>query len=66
VGTVRGLHHAYGPIPSVGRTSMSERGHRVCSTQAIRLSQTIVAPLKYVYDGCTDYRSDDLVRSFES
>jgi hypothetical protein len=38
---------------------MPERGHRVYSTQRIRLSKNIEAPLKYVYDWCTDYRSDD-------
>jgi len=38
---------------------MPQRGHRVYATQRLRLSKSIEAPLKYVYDWCTDYRSDD-------
>jgi len=38
---------------------MPERGHRIYSTQRIRLSKEIAAPLRFVYDWCTDYRSDD-------
>jgi len=38
---------------------MAERGHRVYATQTVRISKTIEAPLRYVYDWCTDYRSDD-------
>jgi hypothetical protein len=38
---------------------MAERGHRIYATQTLRVSRRINAPLKYVYDWCTDYRSDD-------
>jgi hypothetical protein len=38
---------------------MAERGHRIYSTQTLRLSRVIEAPPRYVYDWCTDYRSDD-------
>ncbi|MGP8072963.1 MAG: hypothetical protein ACLPZM_07530 [Thermoplasmata archaeon] len=38
---------------------MPERGHRVYGTTTVRLSLVIHAPLRYVYDWCTDYRSDD-------
>lgn len=38
---------------------MVGKGHRIYSTQTVRVSRTIDAPLRYVYDWCTDYRSDD-------
>ncbi|MGA7923343.1 MAG: hypothetical protein WCA77_05145 [Thermoplasmata archaeon] len=38
---------------------MPERGHRFYGTTTIRLSRVIHAPLRYVYDWCTDYRNDD-------
>jgi hypothetical protein len=38
---------------------MPERGHRIYGTTAVRLSLVIHAPWRYVYDWCTDYRSDD-------
>ena len=38
---------------------MAERGHRVYATQRVRVSREIGAPLRFVYDWCTDYRSDD-------
>ena len=38
---------------------MPQRGHRVFGTTTIRVSKTVNAPLRYVYDWCTDYRSDD-------
>ena len=38
---------------------MPERGHRVYGTTTVRLSLLIHAPSRYVYDWCTDYRSDD-------
>jgi len=38
---------------------MPERGHRFYGTTTIRVSRVIRAPLRYVYDWCTDYRDDD-------
>jgi len=38
---------------------MVERGHRIYATQTVRVSKTIEAPLRYVYEWATDYRSDD-------
>jgi len=38
---------------------MPQRGHRVFATTTVRVSKTVHAPLRYVYDWCTDYRSDD-------
>ncbi len=38
---------------------MPQRGHRIYATQTLHVSKRIQAPLKYVYDWCTDYRSDD-------
>jgi hypothetical protein len=38
---------------------MAQRGHRVFGTTTIRLSKVVNAPSRYVYDWCTDYRSDD-------
>jgi hypothetical protein len=38
---------------------MPERGHRVFGTTTIRVSRVVDAPLRYVYDWCTDYRPDD-------
>ena len=38
---------------------MPERGHRIYETTTVRLSLVIHAPSRYVYDWCTDYRSDD-------
>jgi hypothetical protein len=38
---------------------MPQRGHRVYATTTIRVSRVINAPLRYVYDWCTDYRPDD-------
>jgi hypothetical protein len=38
---------------------MAERGHRVYATHTVRVSTEIRAPLKYVYEWCTDYRTDD-------
>ena len=38
---------------------MTERGHRIYSTQRFRLSKLIETPRQFVYDWCTDYRSDD-------
>lgn len=38
---------------------MPGRGHRFYATQTVRVVKTIDAPLGYVYDWCTDYRSDD-------
>ena len=38
---------------------MPERGHRIYGTTTVRLSLMIRAPSRYVYDWCTDYRSDD-------
>jgi hypothetical protein len=38
---------------------MPQQGHRVFATMTVRLSKTVNAPLRYVYDWCTDYRSDD-------
>ncbi|HTP54596.1 MAG TPA: hypothetical protein VML94_06545 [Thermoplasmata archaeon] len=38
---------------------MPDRGHRLYGTTAVRVSLTIRAPSRYVYDWCTDYRSDD-------
>jgi hypothetical protein len=38
---------------------MSEPGHRIYGTTTVRVSLVIHAPLRYVYEWCTDYRSDD-------
>ena len=38
---------------------MPQRGHRVFATTTVRLSKVVNAPLKYVYEWCTDYRTDD-------
>ena len=38
---------------------MPERGHRIYGTTTVRVSLVIHAPSRYVYDWCTDYRSDD-------
>jgi hypothetical protein len=38
---------------------MPERGHRVYGTATVRVSLVIQAPSRYVYEWCTDYRSDD-------
>jgi hypothetical protein len=38
---------------------MPERGHRFYGTTTVRVSLVIRAPARYVYDWCTDYRSDD-------
>jgi hypothetical protein len=38
---------------------MAQRGHRVFGTTTVRVSKVIHAPLRYVYDWCTDYRPDD-------
>ena len=38
---------------------MPAQGRRVFATQTVRLSKIVDAPLRYVYDWCTDYRSDD-------
>ena len=38
---------------------MPGRGHRVFATHSIEVSTTVNAPLGYVYDWCTDYRTDD-------
>ncbi len=38
---------------------MPDQGRRIYATHAGRLSKTIDAPLDYVYDWCTDFRSDD-------
>jgi hypothetical protein len=39
---------------------MPERGHRIYGTTTVRLSLLIHAPSRYVYEWCTDYRSDDV------
>lgn len=38
---------------------MPELGHRIYGTTSVRLSIMIHAPSRYVYEWCTDYRSDD-------
>jgi hypothetical protein len=38
---------------------MPERGHRIYGTTTVRVSLVIQAPSRYVYDWCTDYRTDD-------
>ncbi|MCI4339211.1 MAG: hypothetical protein L3J68_02620 [Thermoplasmata archaeon] len=38
---------------------MPERGHRIYGTATVRVSLVIHAPSRYVYEWCTDYRSDD-------
>jgi hypothetical protein len=38
---------------------MPERGHRIYGTTTVRVSLVVHAPSRYVYDWCTDYRSDD-------
>ena len=38
---------------------MPYRGHRVFGTTTVLVSKVVNAPLRYVYDWCTDYRSDD-------
>ncbi|HXW37819.1 MAG TPA: hypothetical protein VEJ36_07965 [Nitrososphaerales archaeon] len=36
-----------------------QKGHRVFGTTTVRVSIIVSAPLRYVYDWCTDYRADD-------
>ncbi len=38
---------------------MPEQRRRVFATQTGRISKVVNAPLRYVYDWCTDFRSDD-------
>lgn len=38
---------------------MSKTSRRVFATHAGRISKTIAAPLRYVYEWCTDFRADD-------
>ncbi len=38
---------------------MPEQGRRVFATQTGRLAKIVDAPLRYVYDWCTDFRPDD-------
>jgi hypothetical protein len=38
---------------------MPELGHRIYGTTTVRVSLVIHAPSRYVYEWCTDYRSDD-------
>ena len=38
---------------------MPDKGHKVYGTTTVRVSLVIHAPSRYVYDWCTDYRSDD-------
>ncbi len=38
---------------------MPDQGRRVYATQTGRLSKVVDAPLRYVYDWCTDFRPDD-------
>lgn len=38
---------------------MPERGHRIYGTTTVRASLVVEAPSRYVYEWCTDYRSDD-------
>jgi hypothetical protein len=38
---------------------MPANSRRIYATHEARLTKTIEAPLKYVYDWCTDYRTDD-------
>ena len=38
---------------------MPEQGRQIFATHTARISKTIDAPLRYVYDWCTDFRSDD-------
>ena len=38
---------------------MPENGRRVFATHTGRLSKIIDAPIRYVYDWCTDFRPDD-------
>ncbi len=38
---------------------MAERGHRFFGTTRVRVTKTVNAPLRYVYDWSTDYRPDD-------
>jgi hypothetical protein len=41
---------------------MPEQGRRVFATHTATISKIIDAPLRYVYDWCTDFRSDDAKR----
>ena len=38
---------------------MPEESRRVYATQTSRISKIVAAPIRYVYDWCTDFRSDD-------
>lgn len=38
---------------------MPEQGRRIFATHTGRFTKTVDAPLRYVYDWCTDFRSDD-------
>lgn len=41
------------PVP------VPESGQRIYATHHVRISKEIAAPLRYAYDWCTDYRTDD-------
>src|SRR5215472_16917489 len=55
----KGNARVYPHLPPRRYTGMPQRGHRVFGTTTVRVSRVIGAPRKYVYDWCTDYRSDD-------
>lgn len=38
---------------------MPESGRRVYATHVVRVSKVMAVPLRYAYDWCTDYRTDD-------
>ena len=38
---------------------MPDKGHQLYGTTTVRVSLMVQAPSRYVYDWCTDYRSDD-------
>lgn len=38
---------------------MPESGRRVYATHAVKVSKVIEVPLRYAYEWCTDYRTDD-------
>ena len=38
---------------------MPQKGHRIFGTTTVRVSMDVSAPLRYIYDWCTDYREDD-------
>jgi len=62
-GVVGGAVPSYGGeeryLPNSTPASVPQPGHRIYGITRVRVSVEVAAPLRYVYDWSTDYRSDD-------